>query len=61
MDKSDRGESVAGPQMRVCVSKTGEQYVFWHINGLSLYCEGEAAEVAITFNLRREQVGLGII
>lgn len=50
MDKSDRGESVAGPQVRVRVSKAGERYIFWHINGLTLYCEGEAAEVAITLN-----------
>lgn len=42
MDKSDRGESMVGPQIRV-VSKAGDQYVFWHINGLSLYSEGEAS------------------
>lgn len=43
MDKSDSGESMVGPQIRVCVSKAGDQYVFWHISGLSLYCEGEAS------------------
>lgn len=49
MDKSDMGE--IPPQMRGLTSKAGERYIFWHINVFILYCEGEAAEVVIAFNV----------
>lgn len=59
MDKNERGET--RPQMRGHISKAGERYIFWHINGFILYCEGEAAEVAIALNPWCEQIGLGMI
>lgn len=55
----NRGE--IQPRMGGHISKAGERYIFCHINEFILYCEGEAAEVAIALLPWCEQGDLGII
>lgn len=57
----ERGPVFDTERMRMRVSKAGDWYGFWHVNGISLHCEAEAADVAITVNPWREQSSLGTI